>query len=1011
MAKKDTMEALQRRGVSPKTADLLADAGYTLAALKKVSVQALAKHVSREEAQAVLQALGVKAKAKVAPPKAKAKAKGKPPEQRAPAKAPQAKKVRAVAAARAPEPTPEERKILDLLQAKARGLPQALVRDVAAKTQRLRLTKEDLERVLDRIWEDYATHLIDPNESCGIVSAQSIGEPGTQMSLPYEEGVLVRLDGVVRVLPIGELVDGLLRRHPVSRQGTTEWVDLPADAGVRVPSLSADGKVVWKAVRAASRHVCEESLLRLRMRTGRTITATGNHSFVTRRDGRIAPVRGDTLRPGDRLPVLRRWDVEPAQEVDVSAYLPKDAYWYGSELAKARALDPGWRRGYGEDYVVPVGPDALGRHVRGKATLEMEDGFVYPYQNHSQARLPERAPLDAPLGWLVGAYLAEGWAAPAYVNVSNTGEAFLARTRAAADGFRIGYGEYDNGRGFVHGHDLHLRSTVLAALLRRACGGRSAEKRVPDFAYGAPEPFVGALLRAYFEGDGNVTVERGAIRASSSSKALLDGVVLLLGRFGILASRRREGGQHTLWVPRRFALRFREAIGFESTEKRTRLERLCARPEGGYTVDALDMVSGFGTILRDVARKLHLPTRTVNSFTRRQRIGRATLARHFARFQVRAEELGVDVSEELDRLWGYLEEDVSWDEIVAVESVDPPARPVYDLSVPGLETFTTAEGVVTHNTMRTFHYAGVAEMNVTLGLPRLIEIVDARRVPSTPVMEVFLREGKADLERMRRYAQEIEMTHLEDVAEIETDVLNDRVTVYPHEARMRSRGVTWDDLDQALKKMKREKVRRVVGDEEREVEAYVLESGQASYKRLQRLLEQVKGTKIKGIDGVHRAIIRRRGEEYVIYTEGSNLAAALQLPYVDPTRTNSNNITEIHEVLGIEAARNAIIREASETLAEQGLTVDIRHIMLVSDMMTNDGDVKAIGRHGISGRKSSVLARAAFEITSHHLLKAAITGEVDYLDGVAENVIVGQPVTLGTGAVNLVFRAPAAKEG
>ncbi|MCJ2555259.1 MAG: DNA-directed RNA polymerase subunit A'', partial [Candidatus Thermoplasmatota archaeon] len=88
----------------------------------------------------------------------------------------------------------------------------------------------------------------------------------------------------------------------------------------------------------------------------------------------------------------------------------------------------------------------------------------------------------------------------------------------------------------------------------------------------------------------------------------------------------------------------------------------------------------------------------------------------------------------------------------------------------------------------------------------------------------------------------------------------------------------------------------------------------------------------------------------------------------------------------------------------------IRHIMLVSDMMTNDGDVKAIGRHGISGRKSSVLARAAFEITSHHLLKAAVTGEVDYLDGVAENVIVGQPVTLGTGAVNLVYRT-SAKEG
>ncbi len=312
----------------------------------------------------------------------------------------------------------------------------------------------------------------------------------------------------------------------------------------------------------------------------------------------------------------------------------------------------------------------------------------------------------------------------------------------------------------------------------------------------------------------------------------------------------------------------------------------------------------------------------------------------------------------------------------------------------------------TQMTMRTFHYAGVAEMNVTLGLPRLIEIVDARRVPSTPVMEINLRDGRDELDKIRRFASEIEMTHLEDIADIETDIINNRVAAYPNEAKMRSRGVTQDDLEKALKRMTKTTVHREVEGMTKEVEAYVMESDQPSYKRLQRLLELVRGTKIKGIDGIQRAIIRRRGEEFVVYTEGSNLAAVLQLPYVDAARTSCNNITEIYEVLGIEAARNAIIKEASETLAEQGLTVDIRHIMLVADIMTNDGDVKAIGRHGISGRKSSVLARAAFEITAHHLLKAAVTGEVDYLDGVAENVIVGQPVTLGTGAVNLVFSPP-----
>ena len=191
----------------------------------------------------------------------------------------------------------------------------------------------------------------------------------------------------------------------------------------------------------------------------------------------------------------------------------------------------------------------------------------------------------------------------------------------------------------------------------------------------------------------------------------------------------------------------------------------------------------------------------------------------------------------------------------------------------------------------------------------------------------------------------------------------------------------------------------------------VIKCDEPSYKKLQRISEDTKYTPIKGIDGITRAVIRKLSGRYVVYTEGSNLEKVLEIEHVDRANTTTNSILEIFEVLGVEAARNSLIVEASKTLDEQGLTVDIRHIMLVADLMTNDGDVKAIGRHGISGRKSSVLARAAFEITSTHLLRAAITGEVDTLEGVVENIIVGQPVTVGTGAVNLVWSPAKKKEG
>ena len=173
----------------------------------------------------------------------------------------------------------------------------------------------------------------------------------------------------------------------------------------------------------------------------------------------------------------------------------------------------------------------------------------------------------------------------------------------------------------------------------------------------------------------------------------------------------------------------------------------------------------------------------------------------------------------------------------------------------------------------------------------------------------------------------------------------------------------------------------------------------------------LKNLKIKGIDGIKRVIIRKEPNEgYIIYSEGSNLKEVLDIEGVNPYQTTTNDIHAVARELGIEAARNMIIHEANATLSEQGLNVDMRHIMLVADVMTADGTVRAIGRHGVSGEKSSVLSRAAFEITVNHLLLASQRGETDQLNGVAENIIVGQPVNLGTGAIELVMNTKKPKQ-
>lgn len=312
----------------------------------------------------------------------------------------------------------------------------------------------------------------------------------------------------------------------------------------------------------------------------------------------------------------------------------------------------------------------------------------------------------------------------------------------------------------------------------------------------------------------------------------------------------------------------------------------------------------------------------------------------------------------------------------------------------------------TQMNMRTFHYAGVANINVTQGLPRLIEIVDARRSPSTPSMIIPLRREivedghtiEVDQGIARRISYDIEMTTLLNIATIETDISNLKLTISLDNKKMDERGITLEDVYDRLSRIKA--LHNLV-----EIEGYniVITSDEPSYKKLQQIYDVAKVAKIKGVDDIRRAVLSKDGNLWTIVTEGSNLQDVLRINGVDPSKVRTNSILEISEVLGIEAARNSIINEAYGTLSEAGLDVDIRHIMLVADLMTNDGWVKAIGRHGISGKKSSVLARAAFEITTPHLLHAAMTGEVDNLEGVAENIIVGQPVTLGTGAVNLIY--------
>src|ERR671910_193351 len=345
------------------------------------------------------------------------------------------------------------------------------------------------------------------------------------------------------------------------------------------------------------------------------------------------------------------------------------------------------------------------------------------------------------------------------------------------------------------------------------------------------------------------------------------------------------------------------------------------------------------------------------------------------------------------------------------DGVEKVMKKVLDLIDRALAEPGEAVGVVTAQsigepgtqmTLRTFHFAGVKERNVTLGLPRLIELVDARKKPVTPTMDIYLdKEHRVSREKALEVAQQIIFTKVGDLIQKTDTDYTGVISFHLSEEKLSERGCDFKDVYEVLKGSKK---KYEISMNEKKYFIKVTMPEESDAQLILTLKNKLLNARVKGVPDIERVTIVKQDEEWVIQTAGSNLAKVMAVDGVDTTRTTTNNVYEIWQMLGIEAARTALVKEITNTLEEQGLEVDTRHIMLVADLMTSKGHLQQIGRHGIAGTKTSVLARAAFEITDPTIAKASLEGQVETLRGVTENVIVGATVPVGTGMVDLYMR-------
>lgn len=342
----------------------------------------------------------------------------------------------------------------------------------------------------------------------------------------------------------------------------------------------------------------------------------------------------------------------------------------------------------------------------------------------------------------------------------------------------------------------------------------------------------------------------------------------------------------------------------------------------------------------------------------------------------------------------------------------------------------------TQMTLKTFHFAGVSSMNVTLGVPRLKEIINASKTISTPIITAALVQNdhkvgarvvkavieKTTLGEIAKYIKEVYspgkcyvsvQLDMKAIDQLKLDI--DAWTVRMSILRG-ARGQTTKkrpevlsnliDSNVVVKKGSKSKLRIYApeGKKGKKVTSTI-------YFTMQALKVALPNVIVQGIPTVNRAVINKEDKDgkstYHLLVEGYGLAEVMGSAGVDGRNTTTNHIIEVEATLGVEAARTQISAEIYSIMKAYGIGIDHRHLLLLSDVMTFKGQVLGITRFGLSKMRDSVLTLAAFETPTNHLFEAAVHGRTDAIVGVAECIIMGIPIPLGTGLFKLLKKSNA----
>ena len=878
------------------------------------------------------------------------------------------------------------------------------------------------EMLVTKNWQAW----VQPGELVGIIAAQSIGEPSTQMTLnsvDWDTKVMLAKNGKIITPQIGEFIDAHLdsAKEKIQELPNNQlYLDLNDGNDWQAISCDEDGKMMWTKLEAVTRHpvVNEDgtnTILEVETASGRTVKATKGKSFLMLVDGKIAAVNGSDLKIGDCLPIansLAMDGISQISSISLREYLPPTEWLYGTDaqlaLLQLHSQERHWfQKNNGNLFTIPYSRSDSFRDafVDGKNTNadKIVSGFVYPSRTRPDvSQIPENIPLTQSFGFFAGAYLAEGMSNSTQINITNNDTDYLEKVKVLMDSWNVGTHhvceEREALKSGIKGTStsLVIHSTLLATLMTELFGRVSHEKTMPDWVFQAPREFVQGLVDAYICGDGSVSKKSGYITATSVSNGFLTRFSTLLARFGIFG---------------RIASHMPSVGKFDSV-----------RTAYTYTIPT------------------HYSKVFTNTFTLSMDYKQDILDYHF------------NLMEKGQSARNEMTGEVIWDAIVSIKEVVPIKGWVYDFTVEKTRNFMTES---CHVVRDTFHLAGVAsKSNVTRGVPRLKELLKVTQNPkATSLTIALLPEFANNKVKAREVAQELELTLLRDMT-VKTAIYYDpkdsqsilkedrellafykmfeqaegpaawsKYILRPELDRqhMFDKNITMDDIHFVLRERFGTDIHMVYSDfnsQKLVMRMRLSMSGEtlsdpssldimSAYKKFQNKL--LNSVIIRGLPGIKAATFRKgtdrtvfnktegkyvRSEEYILDTDGSNFLEVMNHPAVDATRVYSTHVHDIYSQLGIEATR-AVLYNEIQTLFEEG-QINYRHLGLLVDVMCRAGRLMSVDRYGINKLDIGPLAKASFEETERILLKAAVFGEMDPVTGVSANIMTGQPIRAGT---------------